>query len=184
MGMFSTPRYSRWRIAGSAGGTVQLETPVVNLSAGVGYLWLPLDNTVTGEKISVHMAGGGVGFGVGESIFGVVDVEGSLPSFPSDGIGRVVAGFRAPTIISRSDFTGNRVMAMGLGGKIGTGYSLVCLLFMANGWERIVSTLIPGNGDDIVLCQFGGLFHGMCMGSGASAGVSYYEYQVVSVVKR
>ena len=66
MSLFRRPDFSDWRIAGSAGVDVQVETPVVNLSAGGGYLNLPLENTRTKEKITLHMGGVEVGLGIGD----------------------------------------------------------------------------------------------------------------------
>lgn len=180
--MFSRPRFSDWRIAGSAGLTVQVETPVVNLSVGASYLQLPLENTRTQEKMTLHLAGGGVGFGVGLSLFGVVDVEGSLSAFPSNGIGRMLMGPRANGQLRRSDFSGNRVMAVSAGAKAVGGGSIVALAFIKNDfWTRVATTAIPGPGDDLVWSHAGGAFWGAAVGAGASAGVSYYEYVVANI---
>ncbi len=181
--MFRAPRYSNWRIAGSAGVEVQIETPVVNLSAGAAYLQLPLVNTRTRESITVHMAGVGIGVGVGVSALGIVDIEGSLSSFPSDGIGQLVAGPRAGRRIRRQDFVGNRVLSFSVGAKAVGGGSLVGLAFIQSGWvNRIGSAAIPGPIDDITLWSHAaGLFYGASVGTGASAGVSTHEYRVLSV---
>lgn len=180
--MFSRPRFSDWRISGSAGLTVSVETPVVNLSVGASYLQLPLENTRTNEKLTLHLAGGGAGLGVGLSLFGVVDVEGSLSAFPSNGIGRVLMGPRANGQLRRNDFSGNRVMAVSAGAKAAGGGSIVALAFISNSlWTRIATAAVPGPGDDLLWSHAGGAFWGASVGAGASAGVSYYEYVVANV---
>lgn len=184
MGIFNRPAFSDWRIAGSAGVGVQVETPVVNLSVGGAYLQLPLENTRTKQKITLHMAGAGVGLGVGLSVFGIVDIEGSLSSFPSDGIGRIIKGPQAGRRLSRRDFVGNRVITVTLGAKAVGGGSVVGAAFISGSfWTRVKAAAIPGMADDIALWSHAaGLFYGASVGSGASAGVSLHEYQVVTVV--
>lgn len=184
MGIFNRPAFSEWRIAGSAGVGVQVETPVVNLSVGGAYLQLPLENTRTKQTITLHMAGAGVGLGVGISAFGIVDIEGSLSSFPSDGIGRLIKGPQAGRRLRRRDFEGNRVITMTLGGKAVAGGSIVAAAFISGGfWDRLKAAAIPGLADDIALWSHaGGLFYGAAVGSGASAGISLHEYQVITVV--
>lgn len=195
MTMFSTPRFSDWRIAGSAGGTVSLETPVVNVSVGNSYLCLPLENTRTGERIELHMTGGTVGVGVGQSVFGPVAVDFSAPNFPSNGIGKIVAGFRAPDQITRESFTGNIVKAGSVGAQAGPGASLVGLLFyspqrdllsiVADAFAAGLTSVIPTTLDDRIVdmaqAQCGGLFWGAGLGSSASAGANGFLYVVSTV---
>lgn len=182
MNLFRRPDFSDWRIAGSAGVDVQLETPVVNLSAGGGYLQLPLLNTRTQEEITLHMAGVEVGLGIGESAFGIVDIEGSLSSFPSDGIGRMVRGPRSDGSIEANDFRNNRAMILSVGYKAITGWGLTAIAFIKQDfWTRLATAAIPGPGDDLIWSHAGGLFHGAGMGAGASVGVTYKEFMVVNI---
>lgn len=181
MGFFSTPRFTNWIITGNAGGTAQLETPVVNLSAGVGYLWLPLRNSATGQTMSIHAVGGGVGLGVGQSVLGPVDIEGSLPQFPSSGIGTLLAGLTAPSTITPSDLRGCTVYALSLGAKCAGGGSVTAVFFLSTSWAvRGATALVPGLADDLLAAQAGGLFAGVIAGAGASAGATLYQYLVVS----
>lgn len=182
MNIFSRPTFSDWRIAGSAGLDVQVETPVVNLSAGAGYLQLPLENTRTQEKITLHMAGVEIGLGVGESLFGVVDIEGSLSAFPSDGIGKVLIGPRGSSPLRKSDFVNNRAMILSAGYKVATGWGITAIAFIKQDfWTRLATGVVPGPADDLIWSHAGGLFHGMGMGAGASIGVAYKEFMVVNV---
>ena len=182
MNIFSRPSFSDWRISSSAGLDVQVETPIVNLSAGAGYLQLPLENTRTRETATLHMAGVEVGLGIGESLFGIVDIEGSLLSFPSSGIGKILKGPRGSTPIQKQEFANNRAMILSVGGKVGTGWSLTAIAFIKQDfWTRLATNAIPGPGDDLVWSHAAGLFHGMGMGAGASVGVAYKEFMVVNV---
>ncbi|MCA9653076.1 MAG: hypothetical protein H6712_21900 [Myxococcales bacterium] len=182
MSLFRRPDFSDWRIAGSAGVDVQVETPVVNLSAGGGYLNLPLENTRTKEKITLHMGGVEVGLGIGESLFGIVDVEGSLSSFPSDGIGRIVRGPRSDGSIEKNDFVRNRAMIISVGYKVAAGWSLTAIAFIKQDfWTRVATAAIPGPSDDLIWSHAGGLFYGAGVGAGASVGVAYKEFMVLSV---
>jgi len=180
MSMFSLPRYSNWRIAGSAGVDVQVETPVVNVSVGASYLQLPLKNIETKEQITLHMGGVAGGVGVGVSAFGIVDIEGSLSAFPSDGIGRIVTNFNQSGRIKKSDFTGNRVLALSVGGKAGAGASLMALAFIKPSfWNMVATAAVPGPADDLIWSHCGGVFYGTSVGAGASVGVTAYQYQVL-----
>jgi len=182
MNIFNRPRFSDWQISSSAGLDVQVETPVVNLSAGGGYLQLPLENTRTKEKISLHMAGVEIGFGVGASVFGIVDIEGSLLSFPSSGIGKVLIGPRGQAPLAKNDFMLNRAMIISGGGKVGGGYSITAIAFIKQDFWTILGTAaIPGPADDLVWSHAAGLFHGVGAGAGASIGVAYKEFMVVHV---
>lgn len=182
MNIFNRPRFSDWRIAGSAGVDVQVETPVVNLSAGAGYLQLPLENTRTRQTMTLHMAGVEIGLGLGASVFGIVDVEGSLSAFPSNGIGKVLIGPRGRAPLTKNDFERNRAMILSAGGKVGTGWSLTAIAFIKQDfWTRMATGVVPGPADDLVWSHAAGVFHGMGMGAGASIGVAYKEFMVVNV---
>ena len=180
--IFNRPRFSDWRIASSAGLDVQVETPIVNVAAGGGYLQLPLENTRTRATMTLHMAGVEVGFGVGESLFGIVDIEGSLLSFPSSGIGKVLIGPRGTAPLAKNDFVNNRAMIVSGGGKIGGGYGITAIAFIKQDfWTRLATNAVPGPADDLVWSHAAGLFHGASAGAGASIGVAYKEFMVVNV---
>lgn len=181
--MFRRPEFSDWRIAGSAGANVMVETPVVNVSAGASYLQLPIENTATNETLTLHLAGGGVGLGLGVSLLGVVDFEGSLSAFPSDGIGKIVRGPRSDGRLSREDFVGNRVIVISLGAKFEFGAGVAAAAFVKNDfWTRVGAAALPGPGDDMTLWSHaGGLFWGASWGLGASVGITYLEYVVVNI---
>lgn len=182
MNIFNRPTFSDWRIAGSAGADVQVETPVVNLSVGAGYLQLPLENTRTQETATLHMAGVEVGLGIGESLFGIVDIEGSLLSFPSNGIGKILIGPRGRAPLRKNDFVNNRAMILTAGYKVATGWSITAIAFIKQDfWTRVATGVVPGPADDLVWSHAGGLFHGMGAGAGASASVAYKEFMVVNV---
>lgn len=182
MNIFSRPSFSDWRIAGSAGVDVQVETPVVNIAVGGGYLQLPLENTRTQETATLHMVGAEVGLGIGESLFGIVDIEGSLSSFPSDGIGKIIKGPRGNNPIRKHEFANNRAIILSVGGKIGTGWSLTAIAFIKQDfWTRVATGVVPGPGDDLVWSHAAGLFHGAGVGAGASVGVAYKEFMVVNL---
>ncbi|MCA9705220.1 MAG: hypothetical protein KDK70_05130, partial [Myxococcales bacterium] len=150
--MFRAPKFSDWRIAGSAGANVMVETPVVNVSAGASYLQLPLENSRTKETMTLHMAGGGVGLGLGVSLLGVVDFEGSLSAFPSDGIGQILEGPRSDGRLTRDDFVGNRVVVLSLGAKFEFGAGIAAASFIKNDfWTRLGTAAIPGPADDVTL---------------------------------
>jgi hypothetical protein len=180
--LFNRPRFSDWRISSSAGLDVQVETPIVNVAVGGGYLQLPLENTRTQAKLTLHMAGVEVGLGIGESLFGIVDIEGSLLSFPSSGIGKVLVGPRGRLPLGKDDFARNRAMIICGGGKIGAGYSMTAIAFIKQDfWTRLACGAVPGPADDLVWSHAGGLFHGAHAGAGASIGVAYKEFMVVNV---
>jgi len=182
MNIFRRPQFSNWRIAGSAGVDVQVETPVINLSAGGGYLQLPLKNTRTGQEITLHMGGVEIGLGIGESLFGIVDIEGSLSSFPSDGIGRMVIGPRGRSPLRKNDFVRNRAMMISGGYKVGAGWSITAIAFIKQDfWTRVATGVVPGPADDIAWSHAGGLFYGAGVGAGASVGVTYREFMVLNV---
>jgi hypothetical protein len=182
MNIFSRPSFSDWRITGSAGVDVQVETPVVNLSAGAGYLQLPLLNTRTQETATLHMAGVEVGLGIGESLFGIVDIEGSLSAFPSDGIGKILKGPRGSTPIRKDEFRNNRAMILSAGYKVAAGWSITGIAFIKQDfWTRIATGVVPGPADDLVWSHAAGVFYGLGVGAGASIGVTYKEFMVLNV---
>jgi hypothetical protein len=159
-----------------------VETPVVNVSAGGGYLQLPFENTRTQATMTLHMAGVQVGLGIGASLFGVVDVEGSLLSFPSSGLGKILVGPRGRAPLGKNDFVNNRAMIVSASGKVGGGYGITAIAWIKQDfWTRLATGVVPGPADDLVWSHAAGMFHGASAGAGASIGVSYKEYMVVNV---
>lgn len=147
-------------------------TPGLVLGAGAEYLQLPLDNISTGEHIVINIGGITGAVGVGAST--PLELSFSLPSFPSDGIGRIVAGTRAPSQLSAAGFTGNSIRTYGVsvsaGGSPGFG-SLVAILFFENIAVGVATGIIPTVGDDLAVARCGGLFYGTGARSGVFAGL-------------
>jgi hypothetical protein len=83
------PRKTDWRFAGSAGGGVCVETPIVNVSVCAGggkwYLKNPAGTEVSLDHIELEA-------GIALSLAWVVSVFGSAKSFPSGGIGHLYKG--------------------------------------------------------------------------------------------
>lgn len=182
MSIFSTPTFSDWRISSSAGLDVQVETPVVNVSVGGGYLQLPFENTRTQETMTLHMTGVQVGLGLGASVFGIVDIEGSLLSYPSSGLGKILIGPRGTAPLTKNDFNLNRAMILSVSGKVGAGYGLTGIAFIKQDfWTRVATGVVPGPADDLIWSHAAGVFHGASTGAGASIGITYKEYMVVNV---
>lgn len=184
MPMFRNPEFSHWKIAGSAGVDVQVQTPGLEISIGGAYLQLPLENARTQETVTLHMAGLGLGLGVGFSALGIVDIEGSLSHFPSKGIGRLIYGPRGSSYMTSRDFENNVVIASGVGAKFYGGASVVALAFIKGDiLTRLMTGILPGQADDIALWSHAyGLFYGASVGLGGSAGFTFHKYRVVTTV--
>lgn len=96
------PRFTPWKLAGSAGLSVNVGTPVAELRASLGYLYMPLQHQKTGKTLVIKAVGIGAGAGVSATP-SPVHISGRLPNMPSAQLGTLIAGIRAPNPMSVAD---------------------------------------------------------------------------------
>ncbi len=82
-------RFTPWKLAGTAGATASVGTPVLQVRATASYLYMPLKNPTTGKTLIIHAVGLGVGVGVSARP-SPVHLKGRVPQFPSNQFGTLV----------------------------------------------------------------------------------------------
>lgn len=106
------PRLTPWKLAGSAGGSVAVGTPVARLAITGNYLYFPLQNQTTKQTIVFEAVGVGVNVGV-TAVPSPVHAGGRLPNFPSSQLGSLVAGIQAPNPMAVNDLMSYTNIAIG-----------------------------------------------------------------------
>ena len=122
-----TPQPSGWNFVTSAGGDITLETPVVNVGAGISGGLIDVQNgSGPVQRLYYGGIGGGVGLGLVPS---PIDIGFSITAFPSYGV--VYRMPAAGSTLSFNEFKGNCLFYQG-GAQFGPGGSAVLMFTGAN----------------------------------------------------
>lgn len=144
---------SNWEVTGSSGVTVAVGLPVIDLSAGVATLKLPLENRTTKPRGKITLKGKGAGIEAGVTMGFPISISGSTDSFPSDGIGKIYSGFLAPRnrAFRARDFLGH-LTVISFGGTLGVHNACLNLAVWTNQhFQECMSSFTSCNLSDFIL---------------------------------
>lgn len=162
-----------WRIGGTSGGSVEVGTPVAEVSVGVSYLRMPFVNRQTGETFLLQ--GGGAGGGLALAIDSPLDISITTDDMPGTG-SDVFYGPRGSANMSRSDFGGAVLIytaAVSAGAQGNSGIAVFLTSPIVPSQPALTAISLPLKVKGIAS------FFGTAAVSSVSIGVSAYQYVVV-----